>query len=295
MENTASAMASMEKLDHSNQAFPVSEFIDEYDASSGGIYPSHWHQEMELQIILSGSARYTVNGENYVVKKGNALYIAPNAIHQSSSLEPGTVGYNLVILPVLFTRILKNIHCEQYSLPLTMLQPSAFLISPDSKTGFSILETMRRMYYTESSNHAYELFLLQNLLGIWRSLLALFPKPASDTADSPKLLKESRMRDMLDYIHENFSQPITISQIAASASISRSECFRCFSDMSHITPMESLNQYRMFEATRQLTTTSDPITDICYAVGFNSTSYFSKEFKKIYQMTPREYRASKKV
>lgn len=34
MENTASAMASMEKLDHSNQAFPVSEFIDEYDASS---------------------------------------------------------------------------------------------------------------------------------------------------------------------------------------------------------------------------------------------------------------------
>ena len=29
MENTASAMASMEKLDHSNQAFPVSEFIDE--------------------------------------------------------------------------------------------------------------------------------------------------------------------------------------------------------------------------------------------------------------------------
>ena len=90
MDNTASAMASMEKLEHSNQAFPVSEFIDEYGASSGGIYPSHWHQEMELQIILSGSARYTVNGENYVVKEGNALYIAPNAIHQSSSLEPGT-------------------------------------------------------------------------------------------------------------------------------------------------------------------------------------------------------------
>ena len=74
MENTASAMASMEKLDHSNQAFPVSEFIDEYDASSGGIYPSHWHREMELQIILAGSARYTVNGETYVVKEGNALF-----------------------------------------------------------------------------------------------------------------------------------------------------------------------------------------------------------------------------
>ena len=96
-----------------------------------------------------------------------------------------------------------------------MLQPNAFLITADSKTGFSILETMRRMYYTENSNHAYELFLLQNLLGIWRSLLALFPKPASNAADSPKLLKENRMRNMLEYIHENFFQPVTISQIAA--------------------------------------------------------------------------------
>ena len=295
MENTASTMASMEKLEHSNQAFPVSEFIDEYDASAGGIYPSHWHQEMEIQIILSGNAQYNVNGENYTVKEGTALYIAPNAIHQSFALEPGTIGYNLVILPILFTRILKNIHCEQYALPLTMKQPSAFLITPDTKTGFGILETLRRMYYTESSNNAYELFLLQNLLSIWHSLLSLFPKPTEDSIDSSRLLRESRMRNMLEYIHDNYSQPITVSQIAASASISRSECFRCFSDISHITPVEYLNQYRMFEATRQLTITNDPITDICYAVGFNSTSYFSKEFKKLYQMTPREYRLSKKT
>ena len=250
---------------------------------------------MEIQIILSGNAQYNVNGENYTVKEGTALYIAPNAIHQSFALEPGTIGYNLVILPILFTRILKNIHCEQYALPLTMKQPSAFLITPDTKTGFGILETLRRMYYTESSNNAYELFLLQNLLSIWRSLLLLFPKPTENSIDSSRLLRESRMRNMLEYIHDNYSQPITVSQIAASASISRSECFRCFSDISHITPVEYLNQYRMFEATRQLTITNDPITDICYAVGFNSTSYFSKEFKKLYQMTPREYRLSKKT
>ena len=56
MENTASAMASMEKLDHSNQAFPVSEFIDEYDASilprMPFISPIHWNQVL-LDIIWS--------------------------------------------------------------------------------------------------------------------------------------------------------------------------------------------------------------------------------------------------
>lgn len=295
MNNTASILASMEALEHPNPAFPVLEFIDKYDSFAGGIYPSHWHQELEIQIILSGSAEYNVNGETYLVKEGHAIYIAPGAIHQSHELEPGTIGYNLVILPILFTRILKNIHCEQYSLPLTTQQPSAFVITPDTKTGFGILETLRRMYYTENSNTAYELFLLQNLLKIWRGLLSLFPKLVSEEINSYRLLREQRMRNMLEYIHNNYAQPLSIAEIAASASISKSECFRCFADMSHISPTEYVNQYRMFEATRQLTTTSLPITDICYAVGFNSTSYFSKEFKKMYQMTPREYRAAKKV
>ena len=96
MENTASAMASMEKLDHSNQAFPVSEFIDEYDASSGGIYPSHWHREMELQIILAGSARYTVNGETYVVKEGNA-----SILPRMPFISP--IHWNQVLLDIIWS------------------------------------------------------------------------------------------------------------------------------------------------------------------------------------------------
>jgi AraC-like DNA-binding protein len=32
------------------------------------------------------------------------------------------------------------------------------------------------------------------------------------------------------------------------------------------------------------------ITDVCYASGFNNTSYFSKQFKKVYGVTPLEYR-----
>ena len=41
---------------------------------------------------------------------------------------------------------------------------------------------------------------------------------------------------------------------------------------------------------QKLIRTNLSITDICYAAGFHSSSYFAKEFKKYYQKTPKEYR-----
>lgn len=293
MPNTFQITSSMEKLSHSNPAFPVAEFVDKYNLFAGGRFPSHWHNELEIQIILKGSAKYTVNGEDITVNEGEAIYIAPSAIHQSISLNEDTIGYNLLILPSLFTSVFKTIHCEQYSQPLSTMQPSFFLITSTSKAGFEILESLKHMYYSDPSNSCYEILYLQNLLGIWRSLLSIFPKYIFKDSDYSTLLREQRMRAMLDYIHENYSSHISISDIAKSADISKSECFRCFADISLLTPVEYINQYRLFEAAKLLISTDLPITDICYSVGFNSTSYFSKEFKKMYNMTPREYKKNK--
>ena len=60
----------MEELAHPNQMFPISEFIDHFDTFADGSFPSHWHHELELQIVLKGSAEYQVNGTPYVVEEG---------------------------------------------------------------------------------------------------------------------------------------------------------------------------------------------------------------------------------
>ena len=56
--------AVMENLRHTNQFFPISEFVDQFDRFSQGSFPTHWHPEMELQIILKGSAEYTRQWRN---------------------------------------------------------------------------------------------------------------------------------------------------------------------------------------------------------------------------------------
>lgn len=284
----------MEELAHPNQMFPISEFIDHFDTFADGSFPSHWHHELELQIVLKGSAEYQVNGTPYVVEEGCAIYIAPEAIHLARELSGGTIGYDIVLLPQILINLMRSANCENYTLPLTTRRPEALVITPERKEGHKILEYMRRMYYTESTHFTYELFLLENLIGIWRNLLSILPKPSKDPEDSGKLLREQRMKDMLDYIHQNYIQPITIQDVAGAANISKNECFRCFSELSKMTPVEYVNKFRLLQASQLLLTTEKSMSDICFMTGFNNTSYFSKKFKDQYGVSPKTYRTKKR-
>ena len=113
MERKTINHATMETLTHPNRMFPLSEFVDQFDTFPDGGFPSHWHEELELQIILSGSVCYRVNGTSYTLEEGCAIYIAPEAIHQARQLTPGAIGYNVVLSPRLLTGVMQQAHCER--------------------------------------------------------------------------------------------------------------------------------------------------------------------------------------
>lgn len=291
MEHNIAGHALLETLTHPNELFPMSEFVDHFDSFSNGGFPSHWHPELEFQLILKGSAEYVINGTSYLVKEGDALYIAPEVIHHAKQTRRGTIGYNIVLSPQLLTNVLRAVNCVQYAAKLTSGYSDALLISSDSKHGFRILERLRKMYYADTTQNDNELFMLENLLGIWRHLITLLPHQET-SASTNKIIREYRMKAMLAYIHRNYSEPISVSDLADAANISSTECFRCFSELSETTPVEYVNQYRLLQASQLLLDTDQSIAEICFSTGFGSTSYFTKQFKRRYGMTPRAYRVS---
>lgn len=291
MNSSITPHSKMEEVKHSNWRLPVAEFIDEFDDFPQGSFPDHWHDEFELQVALRGSAEYRVNGQPYTLEEGWALYIAPDAIHTAKQLRKGSVGYNILISPRLLINVMNSIDCDRYTTPLFTRRPDACLISPQEKNGHRIIESLRALYYTEATESRYELLVLESLVSIWRNLLTIFSKQELPPEDDGKHLREQRMRTMVDYIHQHFSQPISIQDIARSSGISKSECFRCFAGMSNMTPLEYLNEIRLLHACRLLTTTTQSVSEICYATGFSGASYFSKRFKEQYGVTPKEYRA----
>jgi len=92
------------------------------------------------------------------------------------------------------------------------------------------------------------------------------------------------------YINEKYMDEITVKTLANIANMSESNFYAVFKKQMGISPIAYLNNYRLSVAADRLFDTSDTISEIGYSVGINDPLYFSKLFKKIYGMAPKEYR-----
>lgn len=95
---------------------------------------------------------------------------------------------------------------------------------------------------------------------------------------------------MLTFIRQNYREKLSLEDIARSASISKSECLRCFRTGIDRTPFEYLQDYRIEMAERLLRTTDDSILDIALQTGFSNSAYFGKIFREVHGISPGIYR-----
>ena len=111
-------------------------------------------------------------------------------------------------------------------------------------------------------------------------------------------IKETSVKDnttrniktILDYIDENYMNPITIEELAESVNLSKHYFMRFFKKYMGMTCIEYINDYRLNIATNLLLTTGLQITEVAAKIGITNLSYFNRIFKKKYNMTPKEYR-----
>jgi len=106
---------------------------------------------------------------------------------------------------------------------------------------------------------------------------------------------QARFVVLVGFIHARYAEPLTVSQIAGASSISESECYRCFRKVLDTSPIDYLLQYRIRAAAGLLAGTDRSVSDICFATGFNSPSYFAKVFRQELQCSPRKYRVTRQT
>lgn len=125
--------------------------------------------------------------------------------------------------------------------------------------------------------------------------LYLFLDYLTQSARSTKTMQSSKMSDYyikeaINYIEQNFQNNITIEDIAAVCGINRSYFGKIFHNSIGRSPQEFLMNYRMVKATELLKLTSLSIAEIGSAVGYENQLHFSRAFKSIYGVSPREWR-----
>lgn len=102
---------------------------------------------------------------------------------------------------------------------------------------------------------------------------------------------QKMIQDVATYIHNNITdETLNPSAIAEFLNVSKATLYRNFKEILDSTPSEFIRTIRLEYASKLLITTKLNTTEIIFKSGFNNKSYFYREFAKVYEMSPVEYR-----
>jgi AraC-like DNA-binding protein len=97
-----------------------------------------------------------------------------------------------------------------------------------------------------------------------------------------------------DFLSASYTGPVSVAMAANAAHLSPYHFHRMFKSAFQQTPMQFVQDCRLRAAQRLLVATDQPVTSICFAVGFESLGSFSWLFRKRFGLSPRRFRARRR-
>ncbi len=281
---------SKELQPHGTLEFPCAGYSSCYTDKPEDIISWHWHEEIEIVYIESGQMRLKMPSVSFLLEKGDCMVINSNILHYAAAVTEYKLR-SLVFSPTLITGNEDSIFAQKYMQPLlTCNSFSHYLIKAGSNKNVTVwfncaFEALAQDCY------GYEFTVRENLSRICLFLYGEF-HPQADTQNIPLTKDNLRIRKMLAYIHKNFADDISLSEISNAANISERESLRCFRKTIQLSPIQYLLKYRVMQGAEiLLKNPTDSISEIAALCGFDSSSNFAKTFKRFYNCTPREYRS----
>jgi len=102
--------------------------------------------------------------------------------------------------------------------------------------------------------------------------------------------KMTQIRPAINYIEANYDKPLTLAEIAKASHLSVSRLAHVFKEQMGITLIDYVTGVRIEQAKELLLSTDQSCTEICFQAGYNNQSYFTRTFKALVGMTPRQFR-----
>lgn len=283
-------MTKRETKAHGQTAFPAACYQVPFPETEIAV---HWHSELEVIYVENGPIRLHVGPQSYLLHTGMGAFINSNILHttEANSRHQKSQIQSVVFSARLVGGSKDSIYWSKYLFPiLNNTACPSWIFSPDIPWQKKVIDNILDAWEAIASERTGYEFSVRNALSGIIQELDTHQKQISSPLSRKMLHNEQRIKKMLCYIQDHFFEPITLTDIADAASVSKSECIRCFQSILNTTPMQYVNHYRLQVAAQYLSGTDWQISEIGYRCGFTEMGYFSSRFKKQYGVTPTAYR-----
>lgn len=223
-----------------------------------------------IVIPIRGECSFSVNGEKYALNENTILHCGSNMDIRVETEDIGIEYYVVHYKNILTIEKFQNIEKESFYLEIEDRLPlikycetiSDESLNPDNYSRFSCKV---------------------DFLGLINSLIKNVR--VSQYNDKLRLVNKG-----IEYINKNFNELITVSEISNMLDIDRRRFSDIFKEVTGLSPVKYLVEYRLKEAKRLLKFSNYTISEIADMTGYNDCFYFSKTFKKNVGVCPRKYR-----
>lgn len=267
----------------------------------------HWHESLEFYYVYQGGISVISNGKSDWLYPGDIGFVNWCQPHRGCAFLNDTHYYVIKI----HMSILDDCYSDAYQMPYEALlihnaKALPAFIHQDHQLAQYFQRLVEELY---DKNIGYELaakslvgLILSHILRSSQESVNIKVYQPRDNASSNLYPKNHDKNDIgqdplhhihhiLQYISENYRSYITLDTLAIKLGLSKAYMCRIFKKHTGITILTYINELKCSHAA-SLILNGMPLQQTCEEVGFADYNYFSRLFKKIYNVSPRYYSKS---
>lgn len=251
--------------------------------------PYHWHMEYEIDLVVRGSVTLTLNESQVHAEAGDIIFIRDGVVHGGHPETTDTI-YDCIVFDM--KKMLAGSHTFQDRIEdvlkhVTLINKYLPASTPD------IPRLIQHLFRSMKEEHTgYELVVTGLLYTFFGFIFqqGLYHEAASLPLREHRRKRITQLKQTFQLIDSQYQQPLTLTDLAQVANLSPNYFCRFFQKITHHSPIDYLNRYRIEMACLKLTHTNDSITEIAFSCGFNDVSYFIRLFRRYKETSPRKYK-----
>ncbi len=238
-----------------------------------------------LVAVLRGTQSVSLEGETFTADRMRYLVITratsvETTVQGESPSEP-YLALSLTFPPEVIVKALMALADAGATVP-TETAP-AFVSSVEGGVASALVRLLRTLDDRVERELIAPLIVEECALRLLRCEAAAAMRRGVSGADAIKV--ERAMR----FMRTNAARPLSVPQIARHVGMSASHFAHRFSDVARVSPMRFLRQVRLSDARAIMLAEGSRPSEAASRVGFESTSHFTREFKRTYGASPAEY------
>ena len=263
-----------------------------------GNIPIHTHYFNEVAVVLSGTCLHVVGKERYPLIRGDVFVLKGNETHEFKKM------LNLKMIDIVYNReFFDTVRKELNDIPgfqalfvyepmfrkINKFKAKLHLNSNQLNELMPILKLMKKIQLNKMPGYAIATESVFKLVVI--SLCSYYSE--TDIPRSKELLRISKV---INFMEKSYAEKITLNDLANKGNLTVPTFRRGFKRVTGCSPIDYLIRLRVEEGAKMMSENNKiKVIDAAMSVGFDNSSYFTRKFKQIMEITPAEYLKSQKL